>query len=164
MAARQSNQRSGRGGNQATGAPRASQRTLALRVAVRHALLRESESREHIRLKNVLRDHAESLGFDQPMSLSNGRRPDVLMSQIGFLFLADANVAKNETPNRSETVEEVYRYVGSFAQLLGLRKIRGGVLGIATNSRQAAEEWATTLNVLCRIRGWRSTQRVTDDR
>lgn len=122
-------------------------RVSRLRLA---QILREAESREHRRIQNLLENHATSLGYEAPASLANGLRPDVLRLDGDYLFLADAKVAENETASRADSAIRISQYVFIYASLIKVGAIRGGVIGVATNDLDAANEWAQRLEDFCR--------------
>ncbi len=125
-------------------------RDRVLRLAERYAqLIKEAESLEHRRIQNLLASHANALGYADEVSFTSGLRPDVLRASGDYLFLADAKVADNETASRTESAERIELYVRAFASLLGAGKVRGGVIGIATNDEQEALRWAVLLDALC---------------
>lgn len=117
------------------------------------AMLRESAvSNEHDRLQADLNEWAQSRQYPTTYSsLPSGREPDVLRyhTESKMLFIGDAKNAENETPSNSETVRRISGYIQEFADLLKGPSVRGGIIAIATNDANAAQEWATTLKVLC---------------
>ena len=109
-------------------------------------------SNEHKRLQRDLDAWASSLNYPTVYrSLPSGCEPDVLRhhSVSKMLFIGDAKNAENETASNSDTVQRIGGYIQEFANLLKGPSVRGGIIAIATNDAQAAQDWVTTLNVLC---------------
>ncbi len=112
---------------------------------------------EHERLKRELRAWAIAEGFDTEYDrLPSGSIPDVLRGQKAgpFLFCGDAKDSANETIENSETLKRIGGYFDEFASLLGDDGgFKGGILAIATNSEEEADNWVGALNVLAKRAG-----------
>jgi hypothetical protein len=105
----------------------------------------------HKRLQKTLDSFGANRGYEQPVTLRDCN-PDVsrIHEERGsvFLFLGDAKVAENETPDNRETVSRISRYVRTFAEMLEAGDIKGGCIAIATDDEGAADEWRSCLNFL----------------
>jgi hypothetical protein len=119
-------------------------------------LLRESGAagEEHERLKKELDQWAVLQGYSKAYrALPDGGEPDVLRvnpSKV-LLFLGDAKDAENETSSRRDTLLRIQGYLGEYAALL--ETFKGGVIAIATNNEDAANNWVGALNLLTKAAG-----------
>lgn len=114
--------------------------------------LMEAVTAEHERLKSDLAEWAISNGYPDVLAgLPSGRRPDVLRYDPGTrqLFVGDAKNAGVETTRNPLTVRRIAGYVREFARLLDGPKVEGGVIAVATNDADEAEEWVLALNLFC---------------
>ncbi len=112
-------------------------------------LLGEAAGNEHERLKAVLVSWAGSKGYAVKYARLTSGIPDVVAgtNEIPtYLFVGDAKDSANETADVFATWERIRGYVRDFGALIGQKRIRGGILAIATNSRKAANRWAPFLN------------------
>jgi hypothetical protein len=121
-------------------------------------LVKEAVSKEHERIRAELDQFAQERGFKTRLDeLPNGLRPDVLRvrteGESTYLFLGDAKVPENENPGRLDTLLRISRYVDAFARYLGEKRIAGGYIAIATNSKESAEQWLEPLKGMARERG-----------
>ncbi len=116
-------------------------------------LLKEAESRDHARLKEVLRQAALANGYAQEIEFGFGE-PDVLLFDPNrkFLFIGDAKNAENETAFTLSTAFRINRYMRGFSALAG-QAILGGCFAIATNDEKRAAEWAQTLRTMAMLNG-----------
>lgn len=125
-------------------------------------LLKQAESDEHIRLKQALAEWFKA-NFEQGNSLESipelsGIKPDVLLwsRQGQYLLLGDAKNASNETPANRETLIRIKNYMEVFAECCHInnaQRLSGGILAIATNSKEAATGWIYALNQLANLAG-----------
>lgn len=119
-------------------------------------LLREASGPrgEHERLRRRLDVWAKERGYAKVYkALPGGGEPDVLRvdEADNLLFVGDAKDAENETSDRQDTLLRIQGYLNEFADLLST--FRGGIIAIATNEEDAAQDWASTLNLSARFAG-----------
>lgn len=120
------------------------------------AALREAAGAEHERLEADLTEWAIAQGYPAGQAgLPSGRMPDVLRydPEMRHLFVGDAKNADNETPSNSATIQRIAGYVQEFGKLLTSPAVRGGIVAIATNVAEEAEEWVLPLNLFCVMSG-----------
>jgi hypothetical protein len=106
---------------------------------------------EHERLKKSLHLWAKEKKYVTMYSeLPNGSRPDVLRTTKDkeYLFVGDAKDAANETPDNKDTLVRLAIYIDEFSSILGNSGYKGGIIAIATNNADIAEQWIPALNTL----------------
>ncbi|MFA7359494.1 MAG: hypothetical protein WC139_00510 [Candidatus Kapaibacterium sp.] len=124
------------------------------RVARILKLLKEAESKAHKDLSVELLEYAKGLGFTDAIdTLPSGLNPDVLQfnSKEKYLFLGDAKNSDNEAPNVSATYDRINKYINEFSDLLAKGVIKGGLIVIATDNEEIANDWKNSLNVMAMI-------------
>jgi hypothetical protein len=122
------------------------------RVFGSYLLPEAAPSEEHERIKDLLHKWAEQRGYLKTYKrFDTGEIPDVLRTDNDkYLFVGDAKNAKNENTSNSQTIIRIFGYIKRFASLLG-NPYSGGIIAIATNTNEAANEWVFALNTLCRL-------------
>ena len=104
---------------------------------------------EHDRLRRELESWAISKGFSkEEPNLPSGKIPDVVRYTLNgeSLFIGDAKDSENETSDDEKTHSQIKSYFGEFASLVSEDKIEGGIIAIATNSKETASDWKLSLN------------------
>lgn len=120
------------------------------------ALIKEAkESEVHKSLTDKLLNYATENDFTTKITnFPNGLNPDVLQynETNGYLFVGDAKNSQNETSDVEETYKRIFNYVNEFSRLLSTNdNIKGGCVVIATDSKEEADKWKNTLDLMAII-------------
>jgi len=114
------------------------------------------EGKEHTSLEKELKRIAVSMGYRfKYRGFPRNCNPDVLMTNLLIkslnrkLFLGDAKDADNERPSHKKTASGIRKYIKEFVEHLDDGLIYGGIIAIATNDEEAAEEWRKWLDEEC---------------
>ncbi len=109
--------------------------------------LEGAPSDEHEEIRSQLDEWALALGFGVNLKRLQHIQPDVFRGRLPRgLFMGDAKVSANETPDVEATAERISKYVEWFVGQFEDGRVSHGVFAIATDDEVAAGEWVAFLD------------------